>query len=97
MREFFFLSLGWTWFVWSLVARVCWVCVIVKFLKLNAGRFMHGSGLGLVWGCGCLGRWWLGVLRRAASLTHTRRGDLAGGRGCFFGLWAKWRGAWGYD
>lgn len=34
--------------------RVCWVGGIVKFLKLNAGGFMHGSGLGVVWGVSLL-------------------------------------------
>jgi len=34
--------------------RACWVGGIVKFLKLNAYGFMHGSGLGVVWGVSLL-------------------------------------------
>ena len=34
--------------------RVCWVGGIVKFLKLNASGFMHGSDLGVVWGVSLL-------------------------------------------
>ncbi len=56
---------------------------------------MHASDLGVVWGVSLLRAVVAGCPPQSG--VSTRRGGTAGGRGRFFGSWAKWRGAWGYD
>ncbi len=54
MREFSIPPLGRTWSVWSSVAACLLSWWHSKVLKLNASEFMHGSGLGVVWGMSLL-------------------------------------------